>query len=156
MMLWHPGEPWPWPRDASDWFALSSGFAFAVSNIFVRYGETIPVQVKGLVSWVGVTVLAATMILFGSASSPVLSMELLTAVIALAVFGMVVMTLLVQYGVSRMPVHRSAIILLFELVAGAVSQQLLTDEAMTIIEWGGGILVVAGAAMMALREKYVS
>jgi drug/metabolite transporter (DMT)-like permease len=155
MMLWHPGEPWPWPRDAADWFALSSGFAFAVSNIFVRYGESIPVQTKGFVSWVGVTCLAIVMILFGNAPMPAMNISLILGVVALALFGMVAMTLLVQYGVSNMPVHRSAIILLFELVAGAVSQQLLTDESMSVMEWGGGLLVVVAAAMMALREKYV-
>ena len=156
MMLWHPGEPWPWPRGAADWLALTAGFAFAVSNIFVRYGEAIPVQVKGLVSWGGVALLAAIMILLGSSTKPVFSANMISSVIALAVFGMVVMTLLVQYGVSNMPVHRSAIILLFELVAGALSQQLLTDEVMSLLEWAGGLLVIAAAAMMALREKYVN
>ena len=155
MMLQRPGEPWPWPSSASDWYALSSGFAFAVSNIFVRYGEAIPVSVKGLVSWAGVTLLAAIMIAFGNTAAPALTVGLVFGVIMLAVFGMIVMTLLVQYGVSNMPVHRSAIILLFELVAGAVSQQLLTDESMKLTEWGGGLLVVVAAAMMAIREKYV-
>jgi drug/metabolite transporter (DMT)-like permease len=63
------------------------------------------------------------------------------------------MTMLVQYGVSHMPVHRSAIILLFELVAGAISQQLLTNETMSALEWGGGVLVVAAALLSAWREK---
>ena len=155
MMLQSPEEPWPWPSNTSDWYALSSGFAFAVSNIFVRYGEAIPVSVKGLISWAGVTLLAAIMIVLGGTAGPALTAGSVTGVITLAVFGMVVMTLLVQYGVSNMPVHRSAIILLFELVAGAVSQQLLTDETMSVVEWGGGLMVIAAAAMMALRERYV-
>ncbi len=156
MMLWQPTASWPWPRDAADWFALSSGFAFAVSNIFVRYGEKVPVQVKGLVTWLGVSAVAGIIIFFGNSAVPTITINMVIGVVALAVFGMVVMTLLVQYGVSNMPVHRSAIILLFELVAGAVSQQVLTDEMMTAMEWGGGMLVIAAAAMMALREKYVS
>ena len=156
LMLWHPDDACPWPRDRTDWLALSSGFAFAVSNIFVRHGEDVPVSVKSLVSWLGVTILAGLLILFGSATVPVIAPNILLGVVALAVVGMVVMTLLVQYGVSNMPVHRSAIILLFELVAGAVSQQLLTDEVLTSAEWIGGLLVVAAAAAMAMREKYVS
>ena len=43
-----------------------------------------------------------------------------------------------------MPVHRSAVILLFELVAGAVSSQLLTDELVLLREWiGGGMIIMA-------------
>ncbi|KPK09814.1 MAG: hypothetical protein AMJ68_11080 [Acidithiobacillales bacterium SG8_45] len=154
MMLWHPDDSWPWPRDSADWLALSSGLAFAVSNIFIRHGEDVPVPVKSLVSWLGVTLLAGLMIFFTNTAVPALTPNLFLDVVALAVLGMVVMTMLVQYGVSNMPVHRSAIILLFELVAGAISQQLLTDEILTAAEWVGGLLVVAAAGMMALREKY--
>ena len=59
--------------------------------------------------------------------------------------GILVMTVLVQYGVTHMPVHRSAVIALVELVAGAVSQQLLTNEVVTAREWVGGVLIVVGA-----------
>mgnify|MGYP000358529859 CR=1 FL=1 len=41
--------------------------------------------------------------------------------VLLGVCGFLVMTMSVFYGVTRMPVHRSAVILLFELVAGALS-----------------------------------
>ena len=58
-------------------------------------------------------------------------------------------TWLVQFGVSHLPVHRSAIILLFELVAGALSQQLLTAEIMTSTEWLGGSMVIVAAALSA-------
>jgi drug/metabolite transporter (DMT)-like permease len=156
MMLWQPGTQWPWPSDSSDWLALTSGFAFAASNIFVRYGEEVPVQVKGLASWLGVSALAGILIVFTRSIAPEFTAYMIFGVVALAVVGMVVMTLLVQYGVTNMPVHRSAIILLFELVAGAISQQLLTDEKLSALEWSGGLLVVSAAAMMALREKGAS
>jgi drug/metabolite transporter (DMT)-like permease len=43
-----------------------------------------------------------------------------------------------------LPVYRSAVILLFELVAGAISSQLLTEEVMEIKEWiGGGFIILA-------------
>ncbi|MCR4300289.1 MAG: DMT family transporter, partial [Sulfuricaulis sp.] len=52
-------------------------------------------------------------------------------------------------GVTHMPVHRSAVLALIELVAGAVSQQLLTDEVVSIREWIGGGLIVLGAYLSA-------
>jgi drug/metabolite transporter (DMT)-like permease len=59
------------------------------------------------------------------------------------------MTVAVQYGVSHMPVHRSAVILLFELVIGAVSSLLLTDEVVLIREWVGGIMIITAAYLAA-------
>lgn len=153
MMLWQPGITWPWPNDAADWLALSSGFTFAVSNIFIRYGKEIPVPIKSLSTWTGVAIIASVFILIRQPVIPQVGASVYFGVVALAWFGIVVMTLLVQYGVSNMPVHRSAIILVFELVAGAISQQLLTDEVMSLLEWSGGLLVVTAATLVAMRDK---
>ena len=48
------------------------------------------------------------------------------------------MTWAVQYGVTHMPVYRSSVLLIFELVAGAILSQLLTDEIVLAKEWVGG------------------
>lgn len=151
MMLQQPGQTWPWPANVIDWLALSSGFAFAVSNIFIRYGQEIPVALKSFASWVGVTIVAVVIILILQPVVPTIDVSVHVGVVVLALLGMLAMTLFVQYGVSNMPVHRSAIILLFELVVGAISQQLLTHETMTLIEWAGGGLVVMAAVLTAFR-----
>jgi drug/metabolite transporter (DMT)-like permease len=59
------------------------------------------------------------------------------------------MTLTVIYGVSHMPLHRSAVILLFELVVGAISAMLLTDEQVQTQEWLGGALILVAAYLAA-------
>jgi drug/metabolite transporter (DMT)-like permease len=59
------------------------------------------------------------------------------------------MTLSVFYGVTRMPVPRSAVILLFELVAGALSSLWLTDEVVLLQEWLGGLMIVTAAWLAA-------
>ena len=61
------------------------------------------------------------------------------------------MTLSVQYGVTHLPVHRSAILLLFELVAGALSSWWLAGEMLRPSEWVGGSLIVLSALMAAYR-----
>jgi drug/metabolite transporter (DMT)-like permease len=63
--------------------------------------------------------------------------------------GFLAMTLSLQYGVARMPLHRSAVIVLFELVVGAVSSLLLTDETISPREWLGGGMIVAAAWLAA-------
>jgi len=70
--------------------------------------------------------------------------------------GICTATLAVVYGVTKMPVHRSAVILLFELVAGAVSAQWLTDEIVTNVEWFGGGLIMLAAYLSARASARAS
>ena len=76
-------------------------------------------------------------------------MTIFAGAIFLGVVGILAMTVLVQFGVSHMPVHRSAVIALIEVVVGALSQQLLSNEVVTPLEWGGGALIVLGAYLSA-------
>ena len=150
LMLWNPHTHGAWPRGASDWFAISSGFAFAAGNVLVRRMEEISVTAKSLAIWLGVLIVAVGMIALLHLAPPPAGAGAFGGAVALGLFGILVMTLLVQYGVSHMPVHRSAVIMLFELVAGAVSQQLLTTEQVGAREWAGGALIIAGAYLSAV------
>jgi drug/metabolite transporter (DMT)-like permease len=152
LMLLRPGSAIPLPTNAADWLALTSGIAFAVSNVFVNKAQDTSVSIKSLTAWIGVTVLSVVLIILRDEPVPHFSFSLILGVIALGWLGTVVMTLFVQYGVTHMPVHRSGVILLFELVAGALSQQLLTDESLVAREWFGGALVVAASLLIAGRQ----
>jgi len=146
VMLWDPVIGLPWPSAPGDWLAVSSGFAFALSNVMTRQLQQVSVQIKTLTSWAGVMVIATAMLLFsGSVVLPEVSLSVWLAAAALGWFGIVIMTLAVQYGVTHMPVHRSAVILLFELIAGALSASLLTNEVVRPLEWLGGVLIIAAA-----------
>jgi len=145
LMLWDPTLDIPWPRDAADWLAISSGFAFALSNVYVRRLQDVSVATKTMVSLCGVAAVAVLSIVVMAPAAPPLSAAPLAGAAALGVCGITVMTLLVQYGVTHMPIHRSAVILLFELVAGTVSSQLLTDEVVSAREWLGGVLIISAA-----------
>ena len=149
IMLWNEEVGVPWPRDHADWLAVSSGFAFALSNVFVRRTQNAGVLLKSTASWTGVVVVAIVWILLSHTGIPAVSGGVLLAAVALGLFGFLVMTLTVLYGVTHMPVHRSAVILLFELVVGAVSAQLLTDEVVLYREWLGGFMIVTAAYMAA-------
>ncbi len=149
LMLWNPAVGLPWPQDLTDWLALSSGVAFALSNVAVRKATGLSIAAKAAAVWLGVAVLAGAMLLFLRLPSPPVEFPIILGAVGLGMFGIVLMTVLIQYGVSHMPVHRSAVILLFELVAGVASQQLLTDEIVIVREWLGGALIVAGAWLAA-------
>ncbi len=149
LMLWNPILDRPWPQGKPDWMALSSGFAFALSNVVIRKMQDISIAAKSLSVWVGVMIVGVFMIAVFSLPMPHPSGSIFIGAVALGVAAILAMTVLVQYGVTHMPVHRSAVIALIELVAGAVSQQLLTHEVVTLMEWIGGGLIVAGAYLVA-------
>ncbi len=142
VMLWDPALGLPWPRSEADWLALSAGFTFALANVLVRRLAELPVGLKAVSAWWGVVLLAGLLIAGQDLPLPQVTAGVWAAAAALGGVGIVVMTLAVVYGVSHMPVHRSAVILLFELVAGAVSSQWLTDEVVLPREWAGGALIV--------------
>lgn len=149
VMLWQPGAGMPVPRDAADWYAISAGFAFAVSNVVTRKASALPVAAKAFAVWSGVVVVGAVMLPFCALPLPDVTAGTLGWAALLGVAGILVMTWLVQYGVTNLPIVRSAVLALIELVVGAVSQQLLTDEVVTWREWLGGALIVIGAVLAA-------
>jgi drug/metabolite transporter (DMT)-like permease len=149
IMLWNEAVGVPWPRDEADWLAVSSGFAFALSNVYVRRTQNVSVLLKSTASWCGVIVIAGAWIFVSHTGFPDVGGGVVLAAIVLGLCGFLVMTLSVLYGVTRMPVHRSAVILLFELVVGAISSLLLTDEVVLLREWIGGAMIVSAAYLAA-------
>lgn len=148
-MLWDVRLGLPWPGSAADWYALSAGFAFAASMVIARSAQHLPIAAKVLAVTSGVTLLAVVIIVLGGVPLPAVGAGTWLGAAALGLFGILVMTALVQYGVTHLPVYRSSVLALIELVAGAVSQQLLTDEVVTRREWIGGAFIVAGAWLAA-------
>jgi drug/metabolite transporter (DMT)-like permease len=149
IMLWNEEIGVPWPRDAADWLAVSSGFAFALSNVYVRRLQGVSVWLKSVSNWLGVVLVALAWIGFSAVPAPAVTAGVYAGAMLLGLGGFLLMTVAVQYGVTRMPVHRSAVILLFELVVGAVSAMLLTDEQVLPREWIGGVLIVSAAWLAA-------
>ena len=149
IMLWDPSVARPWPRSTADWLALVSGVAFALSNVLVRKLRQVEIPVKLVSAWGGCVGVALVWALLAGVEVTGATTAAYTGAIALGLLGFAVMTLALQYGVTHMPVQRSAIILLFELVAGALSAQWLAGELVTSREWLGGSLIVVAALLIA-------
>lgn len=155
VMLWDPRIGLPWPGEPGDWWAVSAGVGFALANVMTRLLQQVSVQTKTMASWTGVLVIAVMMLaLDGGLRPPAVDATVWFGALALGGIGIVVMTLAVQYGVTHMPVHRSAVILLFELIAGAVSSGLLSDEVVRPLEWLGGILIIVAAYWAARLQTH--
>jgi drug/metabolite transporter (DMT)-like permease len=63
-----------------------------------------------------------------------------------------VMTLAVQYGLSRTPANQAIVIFLFELVVAALASYFLAEEALTLREWLGAAMIVAGSLFSGQME----
>lgn len=150
-MLWDPTATRLTHWSYTDWLALSSGIAFAATNVTVRKAQELAIWSKSVVTWIGVSLLAAILIVALDIDIPDVAPEIYGYAILLGMFGMVLMTLAVQYGVTHMPVQYSSIILLFELVAGALSSQLLTNEQVLFQEWIGGAMIIFAAIIVATQ-----
>ena len=145
IMLWSPEVGYPWPGSLADWLAISSGFAFAMTNMFINMANRVSIQMKVSASWLGVIFLAGLALFIRSEDVGGTQLQVVFYAMLVGVIFMGVTTWAVVYGVTHMPVHRSAVILLFEVVASLVSTYLLIEERLSMLEWVGGISVIAAA-----------
>ena len=144
-MLWQPNSGVPLPRDNAEWLALSAGLTFAATNVLSRRAKEIPVDLKSLAVWGGVSFLSLSAMAFHPAEfavMPGLSLKDWTILLALGAI-MFLVTVTVQYGLTHTPANQSIVIFLFELVVAAISSYFLANEALGGREWAGGALIVA-------------
>lgn len=151
VMLWDESLGFPAPQSKADWLALSAGVAFAVTNVLIHRLNDASVMFKTATGWLGVFIVAFVLIYFTGEVNTATT-EVMVWAWLLGVFIMTLMNISVVYGVTHMPVHRSAIILLFEIVVGAASALLLTNEVVQIREWIGGSLVMFAAYLTAVQH----
>ena len=151
IMLWDDSLGFPAPQSKADWLALSAGVAFAVTNVLIHKLNDASVMLKTATGWLGVFIVAFVLIYFTGEINTATT-EVMVWAWLLGVFIMTLMNISVVYGVTHMPVHRSAIILLFEIVVGAASALLLTDEVIHLREWIGGSLVMLAAYLTAIQH----
>ncbi len=155
IMLWTPELGYPWPSSSADWLALSSGLAFAFSNLLTHMAVKCSYRTKTSAIWLGGVLIAGVALLFQQQPfANVDSMGILYGAL-IGIFMMSAMTYAVVFGITHMPVHRSAVILLFEIVAAAVSAYLLTDERMSVYEWVGGGVVILSAYLAARQQSSI-
>jgi drug/metabolite transporter (DMT)-like permease len=153
LMLWtpdilHTGLSW------GDMAALTAGMAFALSNVITRALHHLGTRQKTLVSWAGVVMVSLMMLFIDGGGVPQVPAGIWLADVLLGVGGFLVTTLAVIYGVSHMPVQRSSVILLLEILVGAVSAWLLAGESLSPREWLGGILIILAGLVAIAKEDH--
>jgi drug/metabolite transporter (DMT)-like permease len=146
---------WPLPRNTAEWFALSSGFAFAISNVITRKSTHLTIRSKSFAVWVGVFLMAILAMPFVKETIPTPSFFSLNdgLVVLVIALSLIAATVLTQYGITQMPATRASVLFLFELVVAAITSYFLAHETMEINEWIGGSLIVAASIFAAMNSN---
>jgi drug/metabolite transporter (DMT)-like permease len=156
LMLYEPGVGLPLPTDLADWLGLSAGLTFAVSNVETRRLQHVSLHAKTLATWSGVVTVAAAWVTIAALPVPAAGAGPWLGTVALGVTVFLCATLAVQYGLTRLPVQRSAVILLVEIVIGAVSAAWLAGEYTATREWIGGLLILGAGLAVARGGREVN
>ncbi len=161
IMLFNANAALPWwqqlplPQNSAEWWALSAGIGFACSNVITRRATHLSLVHKSFAVWIGGVLLSTVMLLFLSnkvdfALNITQAITTLTVIIALMLISA---TILVQYGVTRIPATRAAVIFLFELVVAAVAAYYLVGEALRWNEWLGGAFIMLASVLSVTRTS---
>lgn len=144
------GSPPTW----LDALALLSGLFFAANNIMFRAVEAVPVNTKLWLMFVGCTLMAGALIVFGVQHEPPQASQFNWLLLAgYALTWLLLANLGSQWAVTQLEAGRSSIIIIMELVAAVVSALLIAGESLSPMEWVGCVLVVIAALLEATRAS---
>ena len=132
---------------AADLMALSSSITFAGNNLVTRAASEIPVASKAVFLMLGCAVVSGLLMVVYAVPVPALSGTTALGVGAFALVWIAGGSSTTAYGMSHLEAGRSAIILLAELLAAVASASLIKGRAPSTLEWLGGSLILAAAAI---------
>lgn len=144
---------WPWPQSTSEWLALSAGIGFSLTNVITRFSTHLTVAAKGMLVWLGVFGLSLLVLLWqsGTGAFHFVSSGVLTPhvgwLLLIIAFLLVSATLLVQYGVTKIPAIQASVLFMTELIVAGVAAYFLAHETLSVIEMAGGFCIIAAGVL---------
>ena len=156
-VLWPAGGgAFPLPASLADWLGVLGGLTFAFNNVMLRREAARSPQARALAMFGGGVLVAgsAALLLSGAGLVPAPALPgwwwaLPVAAMALLFF---LSNLALQYGASRLPANVTAIVMLVEVPAAAISALWLGGGALDAKTAIGG-LAILGAALLAALER---
>lgn len=152
-ILWHPEAGVPVPHSGADWLGLGAGFSFALFNVLSRYTRDDRIEVKSMVSFAGVVVIGMMLILAGVGIPRPPGNASAWFMLGLIGFVLVIINVVVQHGLTRLPANRAIVIMLSEVGVAALSAWLLAGETFGLRETLGGAMIIAASLSSARMES---
>ncbi|TCV90144.1 DMT family transporter [Sulfurirhabdus autotrophica] len=155
VMLWSSVNGLPLPQNSAEWFGLSAGMMFALSNVLTRKAHYHDIYLKSLSVFAGVSIIAIMPPLFQpDMLSPLLILSASSWGILLGLGLLAFLaTVTVQFGLTHTPSNQAIVIFLFELVVAAISAYYLAGEKMMLREWVGGAMIITASLFSGKLEQ---
>lgn len=153
IMLWHPRLGFPWPGKLAEWIGLAAGICFALQNVLIRKTVALSIELKSIAVFAGVIVLGLILMPFEPASSISGLGNLEWTILIVTGIVLLVVNVVVQFGLMRLPANQAIVIYLFELVVAAISSWLLAGETMGLREWIGGAMIITASVFSGKLEQ---
>ena len=132
----------------ADALGLGAGLSYAVYNVASRYATAVPVPHKAFAGALGSALTAAIVVPFaGIPAWPQVVSGSSWVIIVGTGWLLVLVVVLMQYGLVRLPATRANVILACELVFAAVSAWWLANETPGLREFIGGALIVCAGLL---------
>lgn len=150
ILLWRDAAP---ELRFPDVLALIAGASFAAANVILRAQPRLSLEAKVVSTFVGVVFVGLLVLALTGHGGPRASGLVLASAAVFGGLGIFVMTWLVQYGVTALPVRQSAVILLFEVITAAFSQHILLHTVLGAQAWWGAAIIALGATVVGAHES---
>lgn len=143
----------PLPQGSAEWLALTSGITFAFATVFIRKTHDLGALEKTLANSVFAVPCALAFLLLAPAPPPTLSAVIgaLPLILASCIW-LVPVGFLILWGAGRVDPGRVSILLLFEVLASAISAALFAGEPFGWREGIGCFLIVSAGIVEGISQ----
>ena len=154
IVLWPAdGAGLPLPSTLPDWLGLLGGLSFALNNVMLRREADQPAEGRALAMFGGGALvslcIASVLAVQGIAPWPPAPRPGWVAIAALMVALFLIGNLALQYGASRLRASVTAVVMLTEILFGAVSSLALGAGVLSVPLVLGGALILLAAVLSA-------
>ena len=145
------------PVNIGDYFGLASGLCWGMAAVLIKRNPDI--SVVAMASWqhlfAFLIALFCCFLLIGFEQVPELSLWLESApvVVVYSWFGLVPSMLAIFWASARLFPGRVGILMMTEVLVAVISAAWLLDEAVSILEWGGVVLIVTAGVLEVMGSE---
>lgn len=139
------------PINIGDWFGLASGFCWGIAGVLIKRNPDI--GVTSMVCWqhlfAFLLALLCCLLLTGMDQVPEISLwiEATPAMVGYSWFGLVPSLFAIFWASSRLFPGRVGILMMTEVLVAVISAALFLDEAVSMMEWFGVVLIVSAGVL---------